>query len=365
MSNRILVSTRKGLFVFDRMNSDWEITKTAFLGDPVTLTMNENGGKTIRAALDLGHFGCKLQQSDDAGETWVEAACPEYPPKPEGEEDINPNQQQPTPWDLKKIWSFARGGDKLWCGTIPGGLFVSDDNGGSWSLVDSLWSHPMRKKWFGGGADHPGIHSIVVDPQDPGHVTLAVSCGGVWKTRDGGETWNICAKGMRAEYMPPDEAFDESVQDPHLIVACPANPKVMWCQHHNGIFVTRDDCASWQEITEVTPSPFGFAVAVHPTNPDRAWFIPAVKDEARYPTEGQLLVNRTNDGGKSFEALREGLPQAHAYDLIYRHALAIDETGEKLVFGSTTGSLWVTENGGDNWTTLSNYLPPIYGVEFA
>ncbi|MFT7620752.1 MAG: photosystem II stability/assembly factor-like uncharacterized protein [Planctomycetota bacterium] len=365
MSNRILVSTRKGLFTFDQTDASWAITQTAFLGDPVTLTMTEDGGEKIRAALDLGHFGCKIQESTDAGETWREAPCPEYPAKPEGKDDIDPVQQKPMPWDLKKIWAFGKGGDKLWCGTIPGGLFLSRDDGKSWSIVDSLWSDPLRSKWFGGGTDYPGIHSIVVDPQDSDHVTVGVSCGGVWKTRDGGETWSICAKGMRANYMPPTEAFDEAIQDPHMIVSCPTVPEVMWCQHHNGIFVTRDDCTSWQEIEDVTPSTFGFAVAVHPRNPDRAWFIPAVKDEARYPTDGKLLVNRTSDGGKTFEALTKGLPQSHSYDLIYRHALAIDESGERLVFGSTTGSLWITKNGGDTWDTLSNYLPPIYAVQFA
>jgi hypothetical protein len=114
----------------------------------------------------------------------------------------------------------------------------------------------------------------------------------------------------------------------------------------------------------VKPSTFGFAVAVHPHDPDTAWFIPAVKDEKRYPTDGRVVVNRTRDGGQTFETLTKGLPQSHAYDLVYRHALDVDATGDRLAFGSTTGSLWISENSGDSWRELAAHLPPIYAVRF-
>ena len=74
-----------------------------------------------------------------------------------------------------------------------------------------------------------------------------------------------------------------------------------WCQHHNGIFRSTDDLASWHEITGVKPSVFGFPVVVDPFDGDTAWFIPAIKDEKRIPVDGRLVVNRTRDGGKTFE----------------------------------------------------------------
>jgi photosystem II stability/assembly factor-like uncharacterized protein len=104
---------------------------------------------------------------------------------------------------------------------------------------------------------------------------------------------------------------------------------------------------------------------VHPQDPDTAWFVPAVKDQKRIPVDGKLVMARTRDGGKSFEVLRNGLPQEHAYDLVFRHALDVDGTGERLAFGSTTGGLWTTEDGGDAWRCVSAHLPPIYCVRFA
>jgi hypothetical protein len=50
-------------------------------------------------------------------------------------------------------------------------------------------------------------------------------------------------------------------------------------------------------------------------------------------------VTRTRDGGRTLDVLRTGLPQRDAYDLIYRHGLDVDATGERLVMGSTPGAL--------------------------
>jgi hypothetical protein len=119
----------------------------------------------------------------------------------------------------------------------------------------------------------------------------------------------------------------------------------------------------WHELTPPIAN-FGFAVAAHPVDPDTAWFAPAVKDEKRVPVDAALFVHRTRDGGKSFEALRAGLPQKDCYDLVYRHGLVVDDTGRSLLMGSTTGNLWASGDGGDHWTEVSSNLPPIHAVRF-
>jgi hypothetical protein len=267
-----------------------------------------------------------------------------------------------------RIWALEPGGANesgvLWCGTIPGGFFHSTDHGASWEMVRPLWDHPKRRNWFGGGADWPGIHSICIDPRDSKTIRLGVSCGGVWLTRDGGKSWDCKADGMRAAFMPPERAYDPTIQDAHYLAQCRAQPDKLWVQHHNGIFVSRDAGESWQELQDVKPSSFGFAVAVHPDKGDTAWFVTGVSDERRIPPSGQLVVTRTRDGGKSFDVLRKGLPQEHAYDVVFRHGLAIDDKGERLAFGSTTGGLWVSEDQGDSWREVSHTLPPVYAVRF-
>jgi hypothetical protein len=365
---RILVGTRKGLFTLARGAQGWAIQAAEHLGDPVPIVLHDERDETTYASLDHGHFGGKLHRREKGASEWQEIGVPVYPEQPEGEQDINASGQKIS-WNLKLLWSLVGGHadqpGRLWAGTLPGGFFRSDDRGDSWQMVDALWNHPDRNEWFGGGADLPGIHSICVHPDDKDHLTLGVSCGGVWVSEDGGHSWNCRADGMRAEYVPPEREFDPRIQDPHCVVQCRTAPDSLWAQHHNGIFRSVDGSASWQEIETAQPSHFGFPVAVHPGDPDTAWFVPAIQDQKRIPMDGRVVVSRTRDGGRSFEVLTKGLPQEHAYDLVFRHALDVDAAGECLVFGSTTGSLWVSEDGGDSWQTVSTHLPPVYCVRFA
>ncbi len=359
MSDLLQVATRKGLFEIARKNGGWDIVASHFLGDPISAVVTLDG--MTLAAPDLGHFGPKLWRRDGKGK-WSEMTMPTFPEKPEDAED------DPHPWTLGRIWNFTPGGvdGRIYAGTMPGGLFRSDDRGETWSLVEELWRHPDRKKWFGvAGGEQPGLSSVLVDPRDPTHVTVGVSTGGVWATRDEGKTWNVINKGMTNEYMPPDQQGDPIPQDIHQLAQCPAHPDVMWCQHHSAIFRSTDGGENWVMVTAAQPTGFGFAVQAHPTDGETAWFVPAEKDERRIPKDGKLVVSRTRDGGKTFEVLSKGLPQRHAYDLVYRHALAVDETGERLAFGSTSGGFWISEDAGDSWAALDARLPPIAAVKFA
>lgn len=368
MANTLLVATRKGLFHFVRAGAQrWEIDRVSFLGDSVSMVLHDPRDAAIYAGLGLGHFGVKLRKSNDGGATWKELPAPAFPKAPEGHVEQLPDGR-PWPWRVEQIWELSAGHlsrpGELWCGTIGGALFKSNDAGASWQFQQSLWNQPRRKEWFGGGADLPGIHSVHVSPADANRVVVGVSCGGVWHSNDGGSSWQLAARGMRADFMPPEQQGNEAIQDPHRLALCREKPSRVWAQHHNGVFRSDDGGFNWVELKDVPPSVFGFAVVVHPSQPDTAWLVPAVKDEKRVPADGAVVVSRTRDGGKSWQVLKNGLPQQHAYDLVYRHALDVDESGARLAFGSTTGSLWVSENEGDAWVHLNAHLPPIYAVRF-
>lgn len=355
VSDRAWLATRKGLFELRCRDRRWQIERTAFLAEPVSMVLPPQPDGRMLAALHLGHFGVKMQASDDAGATWHEVATPVFPEQP-------PDAGGP-PWKLVQVWSLEAARGTVWCGTLPGALFRSEDFGASWRLVDTLWSRPERLEWFGGGYDVPGIHSICPHPARAGELLIGISCGGAWKTVDDGATWSLSAKGMAASFMPPEQADNENVQDPHRIVRCAAEPDKLWCQHHNGIWRSTDNGASWQEIVDAPVSNFGFAVAVHPRDGETAWFAPAVKDERRVPLDAALAVTRHGAGGR-FAAFREGLPQQHCYDLMYRHGLEVADDGRSLLMASTTGGLWASFDGGESWSTVSHTLPPVYALRF-
>jgi hypothetical protein len=358
MADALYVGTRKGLFEIARRNGTWDIVGSHFLGEPVTAVLDT--GDTLYAALDLGHFGGKLWRRDRSG-TWTELGVPTCPAKPEDPDD-------PHPWSLGKIWVLERGGidGRMWAGTMPGGLFRSDDAGVSWVLNETLWRMPERKQWFGvAGGEQPGISSVLIDPRNPRDIRVGVSTAGVWASTDDGASWKIINYGMYNEYMPPERQGEPMAQDIHRLSRCAGHPEVVWCQHHNGVFRSEDAGANWTEVKAIRPSKFGFAVAAHPAERDTAWFVPATKDERRIPVDGKIVVARTRDGGKSFDVLTQGLPQRHAYDLTWRHGLCVDSSGERLAFGTTSGGLWISENSGDSWSAPDARLPPVSVVRFA
>jgi hypothetical protein len=359
MTDRAWVATRKGLFELRGGPRGWTVARTSFLGEPVSAVLAPDRDGRMLAALNLGHFGVKVFASDDGGVSWHEVATPTFPAQPEsGASDV--------PWKLVLIWTLERtlvGEPEVLAGTLPGGLFRSRDGGASWTLDRALWDVPERAKWFGGGYDVPGIHSILPHPSRAGTMLVGISCGGVWRTEQAG-AWSVSSRGMRADYMPPELSDEEATQDPHAVVRCRAQPRVLWCQHHNGIWRSKDEGASWLEIRGAPVSSFGFAVAAHPTDADTAWFVPAIADQCRVPRDGAMVVNRTRDGGATFESLRDGLPQRHCHDLVYRHGLAVAADGRRLLMGSTTGNLWSSDDGGDRWTLVSSFLPPVYALRF-
>ena len=358
MKTTLLVGTRKGLIVLRQKPNGWKFDQTHFTGIPVSLAYVDPRDKTWWACLDHGHWGQKLHRSRDEGNSWEEIEAPKYPEGTEMKEGV--------PASLRYMWAFAQaGGDKpgeLYIGTEPGGLFHSKDHGDSWELVQSLWDHPSRKEhWFGAGRDYPGIHSLLIDPRDTNHLYAGVSVAGVFESTDAGKTWDVRNKGLRADFLPDPQA--EVGHDPHMMVACPTQPDVLWQQNHCGIYRSSDGAKSWQDVTDADgPAKFGFAIAVDHNDPDQAWVVPAVSDEIRVAVDGALCVCRTDDGGKSWQNFRDGLPQQNCFDLVYRHAL--DNRGEELVFGTTTGNLFHSPDRGASWDLLGYTLPMVYSVDF-
>ena len=255
---------------------------------------------------------------------------------------------------------------------------MSRDGGDSFELNRPLWNHESRggdlfagegsgvTHWSGtpasdAGEFAAGIDSILVDPRNPGRVLIAVSTAGVLETTDGGNTWRSRNKGLRNDYSPNPEA--EWGHDSHAIEHCAGQPDHVWQQNHCGVFYSTDSAASWKKVSNPDRGVhFGFPIAVDEKDGGTAWVVPGKSDQERMAIDGGLFVGRTQDGGKTWEQLRSGLPQDNAYDVVYRHALGY--ASGRLAFGSTTGNLYVSEDGGESWVTVANNLPPIHSVRF-
>lgn len=353
MENRFLVASQQGLFdIQKQVSGKWEIVARYFLGASVSMVLRDCYTQSIYAALSNGHFGATLHRSDDDGISWQEINTPTY----------RCDSLYDAP-NLQMIGSLEAGKDTLWAGTVPGGLFKSTDRGETWILIQSLWDHLHREDWLGGEYNDPGIHSICIDPRNSSRIAIAASCGGVWLSEDDTESWQAASDGLTAEHLSIGREKNSASQNPLRLTQCRSQRNSFWVQNYNSIARSTDYCKQWEEI-KATPSSFGNTVVVHPDNPDTAWFVPVMNNEQRYPVNRKFVVTRTTDGGKTFTSLSSGLPQAESYEIVSRHGLDIDGSGKTLAMGTTTGSLWVSENGGNNWIEVSRTLPPIDAVRF-
>ncbi len=392
MADRLLLGTRKGTIIFDRNRGNWEISTIGHPGTNVSFVARDPRDGTLWAGLDHGHWGTKLSRSRDNGKTWADAPQIKYPEDAlliegyEGQDfagqDSGTRKPIIVPAKLGKIWCIAFGNadqpGRIWVGTIPGGLFRSDDGGETWELNRPLWNHESRggdlnagaptgkQQWFGGGAvidgkSYAGIHSIAVDPRDGRRVVIGISCAGVLETTDDGRTWTGRNKGLKATFLPNPDA--EWGHDPHFLEWCESNPQHVWQQNHCGVFYSADGARTWQEVSKPEQGVhFGFPVAVDAKDGRTAWLVPGIADDKRMAIGGGLFVARTQDGGRTWKQLRKGLPQDGAHDVVYRHSL--DNSGDCVAFGSTTGNLYLSEDRGESWQVIGNNLPPIYSVRF-
>jgi photosystem II stability/assembly factor-like uncharacterized protein len=301
------------------------------------------------------HFGGLLRSTDDFGHTWTEQV------------QANVTFPASSNTELRQIWQVAPGRDHepdtLYCGVEPAALFVSHDAGTTWSLVEGLWNHPHRARWQPGGGGMC-LHTIVLDPERPHRLRIAVSTGGTYVTDDGGANWRATNTGVRAEFLP--DKYPEFGQCVHKVAQSRTRPDRLFLQNHWGLYRSDDRGESWIDIANGVPSDFGFPIAIHPRHADTAWIVPLESDQFRCTPEGKLRVYRTNDAGASWQPMAAGLPQVDAYETVLRDALAADRADPcGVYFGTRSGKLFASADEGVNWQTVAEGLPPIVAVKAA
>ena len=193
---------------------------------------------------------------------------------------------------------------------------------------------------------------------------VAISAGGVYRTDDGGLSWNAQNRGIRVVLQP--EHYPEFGQCVHKMVLHPTRPERLFLQHHWGLYRSDDGAESWQDIAAGVPSDFGFPMVMHPHDPDCVYILPVESDEFRCAAEGRLRVYRTRNAGASWEALSRGLPQKGAYETVLRDAMAADGLDPAgIYFGTRSGQIFGSSDEGKSWKSLIAGLPPVVCVKTA
>jgi len=358
--NLLLVGTMKGGFIFraDAGRTNWAEAGPYFPGRSVYAFDYDgrNQRQRLWAAVNSSYWGSFLSSSNDFGKTWSDP------------ESYNIKFPEGSDVSLKQIWQIVNDPhdqDTLYCGVEPAALFKSTDAGQTWSLDRGLFDHPHRPQWMPGGGGLC-LHTILPDPSNRERMWIAISTGGVYRTEDGGQTWEPRNQGICARFLPPDQQYPEWGQCVHKVVSHPSNPDRMFLQHHWGVYRSEDAGDSWQDIGRGLPSDFGFAMEIDPNDGNTVYIIPIESDEFRCTPEAKLRVYRTQNGGESWQPLANGLPQEDAFETILRDNMKADRNSPTgLYFGTRNGKLFGSADGGESWTMIREGLPPITCVKTA
>jgi BNR/Asp-box repeat protein len=358
----VLVGTVKGAFILraDGGRRSWQLAGPYHAGHEIYALLYDGrkGRHRLHAATHSNHFGAFLSSSDDLGRTWTNP------------EKANVRFPEGSDVALKQIWQIVLGRDSepdaLYAGVEPAALFVSRDAGETWQLNRGLFEHPHRKQWTPGGGGLC-LHTILPHATLPERTTVAISTGGVYRSDDGGATWRPRNQGIRAPFLPEGKQYPEFGQCVHKVVAQADQPHRLFLQHHWGVYRSDDGGDTWQDVGKgKLPSDFGFAMVAHPEDADTVYVLPIEADSFRCVPEARLRVYRSRDAGESWHALTTGLPQANVWDTVIRDAMAADALRPAgIYFGTRGGQVWGSRDEGESWACLAERLPPVVCVKTA
>ncbi len=362
---RVLVGTKKGAFILtsDGKRKKWNIKGPFFAGWEIYhMKGSPVNPNRLYASQTSGWFGQVIQRSDNGGKTW-EAVGNEF------KYDGIPGTHQwydgtQHPWEFKRVWhlepSFTDA-DTVYAGVEDAALFRSTDGGKSWVELPALRN--TKGHLWQPGAGGMGLHTILIDPNNPNRMFIAISAAGAFRTDDGGQTWKPINNGLKSQYELPDPTAEVG-HCVHNIAMHRSKPDVIFMQKHWDVMRTDDAGENWREVSGNLPSDFGFPIAVHAHQPETIYVVPIKSDSEHFPPDGKLRVYRSTTGGNKWKPLTKGLPQKNCYVNVLRDAMSVDTLDKcGIYFGTTGGQVYASANSGDSWSAIAENLPSVLSVE--
>ena len=365
-SVRVLVGTRKGAFLLtsDGKRERWEISGPHFAGWEIYhLKGSPADPNRLYASQTSGWFGQVIQRSGDGGQTWEPVGNKFVYNGPTGTHQWYDGT--PHPWEFKRVWHLEPSlddPDTVYAGVEDAALFRSADGGKNWEELAGLRGHGSGPQWQP-GAGGLGLHTILLDPANPGRIFIAISAAGAFRSDDCGQTWRPINRGLHSPQFLPDGAAEVG-HCVHRIAMNPARPNVLFMQKHWDVMRSDDAGESWHEVSGNLPTDFGFPIDVHAHEPDTVYVVPIKSDSEHFPPEGKLRVYRSRTGGNEWEPLTQGLPQRDCYVNVLRDAMAMDSLDRcGVYFGTTGGQVYASADAGDHWIPIVRDLPAVLSVE--
>lgn len=266
-------------------------------------------------------WGNGVYRSTDAGNTWTHVGLDDT-------QAIGRIVVDPRNSDVAYVAAVGH----LWGPNAERGLFKTADGGKTWNKVLFI-------------NDDTGVNDVAIDPQSP--TTLYAAAyerrrtawgfngggpgSGIYKTTDGGATWNKLTKDLPANGNTGRIGLAVYRRNPSIVYALVQNEK-------GGVFRSEDSGATWTKMSATNPRPSYFSqIRIDPNNDLRIW-------------TGGVQLAYSEDGGKTFVTTRGR--EVHS-DF---HAIWIDPNDSNYMLAGCDGGVYVSHDAGRDWDHL-NVMP--------
>ena len=326
-SQAVRVGTTAGIVRLERSKGGWREAGSSLRGLHVSAIVEPEPGIVL-----AGAFHGSIHRSIDDGASW---------------ERSDHGLTQDDVYAL--AWVKGPSGIRVYAGTEPAHLFVSDDLGLHWTELPAIGGVPGTERWTFPAPPHVAhVKHITFHPEDPSHLYVSIEQGGLLESYDGGQTFDVVT-GM-----------DDDV---HRVVLHPTAPRRMWVTGGEGIYATEDAGSVWAHRTTREDDEIGGypdQLVYVPSQPETLFVAAAHRNPGTWPETNSARgrISRSENGGETWEPLGGGLPDGLKGNI---EAMTLEESpdGVSLFAATTAGEVFASDNCGKTWACIADELPPI------
>jgi len=302
--------------------------------------------------------------------------------------------------DRRDIWTLAAHptrANEIYVGTLPAAVYVSENGGRSFRELGAFRNLPDYNKWtFPPGAHVAHTRSIVLDARVPDEIVVGIEEGGVARSRDRGASWEDISGPTSTSAFPkvndpagivPYEMGKHEegrvYRDVHWVMRHPSRLETLFASTGIGTYRTDDYGKTWSKCEYGMGRAYAIPMINHASVPNRIFLGAAENGPASWPgyrtvragpyntvkfsrnasaqTGGaKTQILRSDDAGRSWNFLKNGLPAAHEHMTCGFATHPRD--ADTLCVGYTDGSVYASNDAGASWRRLMVSQPKLYGV---